>query len=842
MICESHNLNDLDNTEKYRLSWPYGSTEDETINIQYCAAILRTVDLLQITRRRAPSVLFRLINPTDPISQMEWAKQHAVKNVRRKVALDRDGKADEKLLSDTVEVFATFKNENGFFGLNSYLRYCGDQLAATYNVTQQSKSLVVKEYLFPWRYIDDTNIQVDGFEKKPLGFEIDQEKILDLLTGHTLYNDSDVVLRELLQNSIDAVRLQFSAGPVSSEEGGHIHVHWDSNTSELTVTDNGTGMTQEIIENHLLKVGSSRYQEQKFRELNPTFSAISRFGIGVLSAFMVADSVEIVTVSPQEVEARQISLRSIHGKYLIKLLNKNHHPSTKIIGAHGTTFRLKFRTTARKVDIFRTARKYIMFPRCQITVTIDSDPPLAVGHGSPKASLEAYIKSPDALHNNRYEGLKLRVMEEAGEGITVAYAQYYSGHFRSWEFVIVPESVSGRAREEYSPVSTCVEGVAVEFDITGLSKKEGGVLAVVNAFGAGAPKTNVARSSMELTAEHRSLVRSVYRILFGALDKEIERLCNDEGYSLTWAVGEIPYLIGPVARARDVGTYDDVYFDELSNLRLILVEDDNERKARSLSQLAALDSFWTVESFLMQSVEQFIREARAEVTAASFLNLSQGTASSLPSGPIVVNYNSSNLAVQTIGLKFEVAALNVQLHDRRLDVHWKHKKGRWFSAEDLQSEVYHSQKTALRQFMLGDRRRMDPRFERANVFLPIGDVLFTGVDEYFAILMQEDLYLVGDTSLSNLLKDSKVFDLKDLRESGSRLICFEAIKAVALAALRGNVQMEDAAEHFYRNVGAEIPTDWLGHRPLLAAAISELGGHSKVFDPLSWSQRRGAGL
>ena len=37
-------------------------------------------------------------------------------------------------------------------------------------------------------------------------------------------------------------------------------------------------MTQEVIEKHLLKVGSSRYQDQQFREKHPKFSPISRFG------------------------------------------------------------------------------------------------------------------------------------------------------------------------------------------------------------------------------------------------------------------------------------------------------------------------------------------------------------------------------------------------------------------------------------------------------------------------------------------------------------------------------------------------------------------------------------
>ena len=58
-------------------------------------------------------------------------------------------------------------------------------------------------YEFPWREVDESQIEVNGFEKKKLQFTIAQDNILQLLVGHTLYNDSSVVVRELVQNGID---------------------------------------------------------------------------------------------------------------------------------------------------------------------------------------------------------------------------------------------------------------------------------------------------------------------------------------------------------------------------------------------------------------------------------------------------------------------------------------------------------------------------------------------------------------------------------------------------------------------------------------------------------------
>ena len=44
LVCESHHLDDLNDFEKYQVSQPYGDSDAETVNLQYCAVLLRTVD------------------------------------------------------------------------------------------------------------------------------------------------------------------------------------------------------------------------------------------------------------------------------------------------------------------------------------------------------------------------------------------------------------------------------------------------------------------------------------------------------------------------------------------------------------------------------------------------------------------------------------------------------------------------------------------------------------------------------------------------------------------------------------------------------------------------------
>ena len=271
-VCESHHLDDLNDFAKYKVSQPYGNSDAETANLQYSAILLRTADLLHITQDRAPSRVFRLINPQDPLSQFEWAKQMAVKRLRPQTARNKEGNPDHNIPSDAIEVHAYFNDPNGFFGLTSYLAYAESQLQRSFDWALQAQRTQGALHAFPWRYIDDSLIETSGFLRKSFEFAIDQAKILDLLTGTTLYNEPTVVLRELVQNSLDAIRLRMRIGSVSgyTETPGSVRIHWDSAQKILSVVDNGTGMTQTMIERHLLIRINLRDQEFPNLPLDPS--------------------------------------------------------------------------------------------------------------------------------------------------------------------------------------------------------------------------------------------------------------------------------------------------------------------------------------------------------------------------------------------------------------------------------------------------------------------------------------------------------------------------------------------------------------------------------------------
>jgi molecular chaperone HtpG len=121
-----------------------------------------------------------------------------------------------------------------------------------------------------------------------------------------LYSDHEIFLRELVSNAVDAsqkMKRLSSLGHYSKEPGEmKIKVAIDAAAKTLTISDNGIGMTAEEIKKYINQIAFSGATEfmEKFKEAKDANEIIGRFGLGFYSAFMVADKVEIQTLSYQE--------------------------------------------------------------------------------------------------------------------------------------------------------------------------------------------------------------------------------------------------------------------------------------------------------------------------------------------------------------------------------------------------------------------------------------------------------------------------------------------------------------------------------------------------------------
>ncbi len=121
-----------------------------------------------------------------------------------------------------------------------------------------------------------------------------------------LYSDHEIFLRELVSNAVDAtqkIKRLGSLGHYNQELGElKIRVAVDADKKTITISDSGIGMTAEEIKKYINQVAFSGATEfmEKFKEANDANEIIGRFGLGFYSAFMVAERVEIQTLSYQK--------------------------------------------------------------------------------------------------------------------------------------------------------------------------------------------------------------------------------------------------------------------------------------------------------------------------------------------------------------------------------------------------------------------------------------------------------------------------------------------------------------------------------------------------------------
>jgi molecular chaperone HtpG len=121
----------------------------------------------------------------------------------------------------------------------------------------------------------------------------------------SLYTDHEIFLRELISNAVDAiakVKMVSFAGDFSGEIGEPaIQISIDKDKKQLSIADNGIGMSLDEVKKYINQVAFSSAEEfvQKYQK-NSDQQIIGHFGLGFYSSFMVASLVEIDTLSYRE--------------------------------------------------------------------------------------------------------------------------------------------------------------------------------------------------------------------------------------------------------------------------------------------------------------------------------------------------------------------------------------------------------------------------------------------------------------------------------------------------------------------------------------------------------------
>ncbi|MGO7169249.1 hypothetical protein AB9F47_19510 [Rhizobium leguminosarum] len=351
-LCRSHHesLHDL-RTDRFDLR--VVGSNGECLNLRYLAALLRLADVLEFDPERTPEVIMRH-RDIAPKSKIYWRKDHSISFsvVQAEHALFLAARTPDAAVHRAV--IDTIECVNNELNTCATLQYEGLFQKGTAPLATKNR------YSWPWpsqlrsdiRERDDSFVYIDG------GFRPDKVKILELLSGTHLYGDRWAAVRELLQNAVDAVREQIARERLLKDapddpkweailgEAHRIRITLETDGIHyfLTCADDGVGMDRKIIENHLLVSGAGPRGDLTALERNSKKHGFSvgrtgQFGIGLLSYFMLADSISIYTRRSSQAG----DVDSTGWRFSIEGLNSFGELRAESRGAAGTTVRLRLK-------------------------------------------------------------------------------------------------------------------------------------------------------------------------------------------------------------------------------------------------------------------------------------------------------------------------------------------------------------------------------------------------------------------------------------------------------------------------------------------------------------------
>ncbi len=288
-VCKAHGENPQDFSRNRDLEYLAANDADPL----FCAILLRLCDLLDFDDTRAPKVLYGYASCNEK-SRAEWDKHQASAGFRYPATPS----------TDDLPYKAICTNPGVEHAVRDFLDWIDDELGNCIRLQKYCRTSWQKEFPFP-RAVLRKEIESDGYMSGDFCMTMEQTQVLKLLTGEKLYDNSDVFVRELLQNAIDATLLRGKMEPGFIPEHSRIDI-WEWSDKEgniwFRMDDQGTGMTLGMLKRYFLKVGNSYYtsreMERDLRDHGQTekYNGISRFGIGFLSCFLCGDYAEVSTL------------------------------------------------------------------------------------------------------------------------------------------------------------------------------------------------------------------------------------------------------------------------------------------------------------------------------------------------------------------------------------------------------------------------------------------------------------------------------------------------------------------------------------------------------------------
>lgn len=282
---------------------------NDTVNPQFIACILRLGDYLDFDSKRTPYHLFNFLNLSTRSSD-EWKKHFSITNYN-------------KIENQRIVFYGNCEEPDIFLGILHYFNLIEKEI-------KNAKSLLSNDDEKYKLTIEDkvlNQISHNSFDSVDLQFLMDYVSISNLLMGENLYRDKKSALREIIQNSLDAVSLKKEI----SKKNGIAYapeIRIGIEEDKVSIKDNGIGMTLSDIKNYFLNIGHSFYRSADFKDLSLTYKPISHYGIGFLSSFLLSDSISVKTTSYKEPQVCNVLQLQKNNRFVIQKSKENALPES----------------------------------------------------------------------------------------------------------------------------------------------------------------------------------------------------------------------------------------------------------------------------------------------------------------------------------------------------------------------------------------------------------------------------------------------------------------------------------------------------------------------------------
>jgi molecular chaperone HtpG len=287
-----------------------------------------------------------------------------------------------------------------------------------------------------------------------LRFQAETTQLLDLMI-HALYTNKDIFLRELISNASDALdRLRFEALTkpelLADEPTMEIRLDPDPQARTLTIHDTGIGMSRdELITNigTIAKSGTRQLLEQMQAEgqsATMVGELIGRFGVGFYSAFMVADTVTLVTRRAGETSATQWESTG-DGQYTLA-------PATRAQRGTSITLHLKPVHTESGIEDYTTSwvlrrivKRYSDFVAYPIKMREERDEIERDEHGIPKPNGQ----TTHVIEDQTLNSMQPLWTRPSSDVTPDEYAEFYKHISHDWEAPMKTLSFRAEGRYEF---------------------------------------------------------------------------------------------------------------------------------------------------------------------------------------------------------------------------------------------------------------------------------------------------------------------------------------------------------------------------------------------------------